>query len=130
MESPLFYTHTILNGKTVLRTLVNSGCQAYATIKESTTRRLRLETLDIEPRQASGWTTESQQEIVKVAYFKTDIGGIGERNAWAYVVPQQQEDLILGRPWIKLEGANIDERKDWISFDWTTEKIYNETGPT
>jgi hypothetical protein len=126
MEVPLFYTHSIINGKAVVKTLIDNGSQAYASIREDIARKNRFELLDITPRQAIGWTSSNSAIIQQVASFEFDVGGIGRRKAWAYVVPNQGEDLILGRAWIKAEGASINEQADFISFEWTDAEIKNE----
>jgi predicted aspartyl protease len=126
MEAPLFYTHSIINGKAVAKTLVDNGSQAYATIREDIVKKNGLELLDITPRQAIGWTSSNTATIQKVARFEFDVGGVGRRRAWAYVVPNQGEELILGRAWIKAEGANINEQADFISFKWTNVRVTNK----
>ncbi|KAI0993647.1 hypothetical protein K3495_g14536, partial [Podosphaera aphanis] len=54
--------------------------------------------------------------ISKAASFCLDIGGIEINNAWAYVVPNQKEDLILGMPWLKNCHATLDTAQNKLTF--------------
>ena len=130
MESPLFHMHTIVNDLYVVHTLVDNGAQAYASIRKDVAQRAKLELLNIIPREAEGWLKGPLTTIDQVAQLDIDVGGLGKRRAFAYVVAEQTEDLILGRPWLKAEGATIDEKNDCISLDWTDTKIYSNTSKT
>jgi predicted aspartyl protease len=101
----------------ILKTLIDNGAQSYASIQEKVAREAKLKLLDISPRQAMGWLSGPATLITQVAQFEMDVGGLGHKTVFAYVVPDQSEDLILGRAWLKDQGATINEKKDCVTFD-------------
>ena len=54
METSLFHTHAIVNNHKVVRTLIDSGAQSYASIQEKVARKANLKILQISLRQARG----------------------------------------------------------------------------
>lgn len=68
------------------------------------------------PRLITGVIENMSGVINLVASFHLDIGGIETNNAWAYVVPNQKEDLILGMPWLKSCHAILDPNQEKLTF--------------
>jgi hypothetical protein len=54
--------------------------------------------VDIDVRQIEGVVEGATAHLDKVTTFTLDIGGLKTTKVWAYIVPNQSEDLILGRP--------------------------------
>ena len=101
MESPLFHTTAFINEVAAVYTLVDDGSQSYAQINEAYARKLSLPLLEVDPKTLGGVFKGTITTIRHVTYFSLDIGGIKTTKVFAYVVPQQQEKLILGKPWYK-----------------------------
>ena len=97
----MFYTTTFINEVAAVYTLVDDGSQSYAQINEAYARQLSLPLLEVNPRNLGGVFKGPITTIRHVTYFSLDIGGIKTTNVFAYVVPQQHEKLILGKPWYK-----------------------------
>lgn len=116
MESPLFRTTVIINDCHPLKALVDDGCSGYATINETTAKKLKLSFVPISPRSVSGVLDGMSSSITNVASFCMDIGGLKTNKVWAYVVQRQNEDLIIGRPWLLHHQAILDPAKAQISF--------------
>jgi predicted aspartyl protease len=126
METSLFHTHAIVNNTYVFQTLIDSGAQSYASIRKEAATEARVNLLSISPREAEGWIQGPKTTIDQVAQLEIDVGGLGKKRIFAYLVKNQTEDLILGRPWLKEQGATLDEKKDCISFDWTETQLFSD----
>lgn len=75
-----------------------------------------LEVLPISPRTIGGvLKEEGQTQVTKIAKLNLDLGGL-ICNAFAYIVPGQFEDLLLGRPFLKDTKAVINESKGTLTF--------------
>ena len=116
MQSNLFHTTAFIDGYNQLCTLMDPGSSIYASIAKTHVDRLKLKTLDIPPRTVTGFLNNVTGTISKVATFSLDIGGI-HNSIWAYVVPNQEEDLMLGMPWMKHHDATLNTTKDKIHFN-------------
>ena len=118
MECPLFHTTAFLNDYAPATALIDNGSMAYAIINEKFAQRLKLPFLKMTPRQLRG-VQESEDGgtvITNVTAFSLDIGAHKSEKVFAYVVPQQSEELILGRPWIRHQGAYMDEKTSRLVF--------------
>lgn len=84
---------------TPVNALIDSGCDCYAAISESLTRRLRLPLVDARKHPLRGYSEYTQAtEACGVAAFTLETAGFSER-IYAYVIPGLDEDLFLGKPW-------------------------------
>ena len=105
MSGWTFHTPVIVNRTDSVPALIDSGSNTFALINNSTARRLHLERLPIEPRMLQGVASDLMlSEVVK---FDLDVAGSVTYDGFAYVVPGQAEDLILGTPWIEKENATL-----------------------
>lgn len=126
MEVPLFHTTVILNKCHSVRALIDDGCSGYATINEKFAQNLRLPMVPIEKRRMTGVLDDNNTTIQTVTKFCLDVAGLYTPKAWAYVVPGQVEEIILGKPWLKTHGAVINASKSFISFDYNNIKIMSD----
>lgn len=109
--------------------LIDNGSMAYALINERLVQKLGLPLLRTVPRQLQGVQGEGQQNglITHVTTFSLDIGAHKNPRVFAYVVPRQSEELILGRPWMRHQGASINEETLRLVFDDGTSVPSDET---
>jgi hypothetical protein len=98
MECVLFHTTALVDDYYQIRTLIDDGAACYAAINERLAQRLKLPMVDIDTRQIEGVIGGATAHLDKVTTFTLDISGLKTTKAWAYIVPNQSEDLILGRP--------------------------------
>jgi len=92
---------------------------------------MKLPTLSISPRSIGGVFEEGTRAVTEVAKFSIDIGGHVTHKAFAYVLPGQHEDILLGRPWLQNEMAVIDESAKHLTFKLSGVRIYDtETNDT
>lgn len=131
MECPLFHTTAFINDRSLATALIDNGSMAYALIDEKLARRLKLPLLETTPRQLQGVQDVGGRSvdgrITHVTTFSLDIGAHKAEKVFAYVVPRQSEELILGRPWIRHQGAFIDEKASRLVFDDGTSVPSNES---
>jgi len=116
MECPLFYTTTFINDTDTATTLVDDGSQSYAQISERLAKKLSLPLLETAPRILGGVIDGPTTTICHVTHFSLDIGGVKLPRMFAYVVPNQHEELILGRPWLKDNDVTLVAKEDKLHF--------------
>lgn len=127
MECSLFHTTALINDYSQARALVDPGSAAYALISKKLATRLHLPLLQVPSRRLQGAQGISNEEGVShVTSFSLDIGAHKNGRAFAYVVPNLTEDLILGRPWTRQEGATIDEKVSRLVFPDGTSVLSDE----
>jgi hypothetical protein len=107
MDGNPFYVNFGINGIHYTKALVDSGCLCFATISLSLARRLRLPRISITPRDLEQVNVTVKGAIREVAYADTDIDGHKLNRVFFYVIPDQEDDVILGRPWMNAEEVTI-----------------------
>ncbi|KAL2126283.1 hypothetical protein VTI74DRAFT_1265 [Chaetomium olivicolor] len=70
-------------------------------------KRLRLPRIPITPRDLEQVNVIVKGLIRYVAYADTDIDGHKNNRVFFYVIPDQKDDVILGRPWMDAEDVTI-----------------------
>src|SRR6266480_2122984 len=125
MDGPLFHTD-VRFGSQFTRSLADTGCSCYATVSPATVRHHKLPTFMISPRRVSGLFQNKQQMITQVAYGPIDIGGHQQRCIFAYVVPNQSENLILGQKWMEDQDVVLSPRKGCLTIKSTGIRIWND----
>jgi predicted aspartyl protease len=125
MDAPLFKVDVIINDCQNEETLIDNGATVYASVNKGFLRRNHCEILEIPPRRAEGWVSGNETAITQVAKMKIDVGGVIE-HAFAYVVPQQKEAMILGRSWMLRNGVKINEEKEQLEFSWHRAVLLNK----
>jgi hypothetical protein len=80
--------------------MVDSGCLTYGLISSKVVSRFRLERIPISPRPIAGWDGQESNSSSELARMTLDIGGQAIE-AYLFIVPVLDFDLILGLPWMK-----------------------------
>jgi hypothetical protein len=124
MDGPLFHTD-VRFGSQFISSLIDNGCSCYATVSPAMVRRHKLPTLTISPRPVSGLFQGKRQTITQVAYGPMDIGGHQQHRVFAYVVPNQSENLILGQKWMEDQDVKLSPRKGYLTIKSTGIRIWN-----
>ncbi len=107
MDGNPFYINFGINGTHYTKALVDSGCLCFATISLSLARRLHLPRISITPRDLAQVNVTVKGAIREVAYADTDIDGHKLSRVFFYIIPNQEDDIILGRPWMNAEEVTI-----------------------
>ena len=116
MDSELFHTTATLNYQYQLCALIDPGSSAFASISQKYISKYNLKTEKISPKVITGVLNNISGIINHVASFSLDIGGLTHHKVWAYVVPNQSEDLILGMPWMKFSNAELNCKTSKLYF--------------
>ena len=116
MNCELFHTTALIDHYHQLCTLIDPGSSAFATISQKHIKRLGLKTHPLAPRLITGVLEDISGVINQVTTFRLDIGGLVVDKAWAYVVPNQGEDMILGMPWLKHCHAELNSADSTLFF--------------
>jgi hypothetical protein len=106
------YIDTILNNLVSTSAFVDSGCLCLATISWRTALRCKAQILPIAPRPIAQVVDDPNPPFInRLASLSIGLGGYDEK-IWAYVVPGQTEDLILGQRWLKNHDASLRPAKN------------------
>jgi len=127
MDGNPFYVNFGINGIHYTKALVDSGCLCFATISLSLARRLRLPRIAITPRDLAQVNVTVKGAIREVAYADTDIDGHKSNRVFFYVIPDQEDDVILGRPWMDAEEVTISPSRGELTIG-TSGLIVKERG--
>ena len=130
MEGPLFYAEALINDTQFAKTLIDSGSGSYALMSEKFAKNMNLETLAIRPRPLEGVIEGMTGELREVAKIDIDIGGHKMRRVFAYILPGQADDFILGRPWMQREFVEVDEKAETLRFQLSGVEVRNIEKPT
>ena len=98
MDGKPFYVNFGINGIHYTKALVDSGCLCFATISLSFARRLRLPRISITLRDLAQISVTIKGAIREMAYTDTDIDGHKLNRVFFYVILNQEDNIILGRP--------------------------------
>jgi hypothetical protein len=126
MDGPLFHTD-VRFGSQFTVSLIDNGCSCYATVNPATVQRHKLPTLPIPPRSITGFLqgAGSQQTITQVAYGPMDIGGHQQDLVFAYVIPGQLDNLILGQKWMEDQDVELSPCNGYLTIKSTGIRIWN-----
>ena len=103
MDGEGMYIEVLLEQTIHTSVLVDNACGCFAVISERFVRKHKIPIVAITPRRLAQVVEEGEEEapvISTVAYLSIDIHGFEER-IFAYVVPGQVEDMILGIKWME-----------------------------
>jgi transposase InsO family protein len=104
--------HLIVNTTYNASALVDSGCLCYALASRKFARRSHLERFSITPRMIEGIDGKLSQ-IREVVRFGFDLHGHREQ-AYAYVIDNMDEDIVLGKGWMDHQDVTIAPAKKSI----------------
>ena len=127
MESSQFHADVIVNDVYYQTSLIDNGNSCYATINTKLAKRCHIPLIPIPPRQIEGIFDGPCENIEHVARFSIDVGGHRNSPIFAYVVPNQKEDLILCRPWLQQNLAVLDEGNGTLTFAMTSVVVHDTT---
>lgn len=105
------YVNIGINKLYYTRVLIDSGCSCYATVSERFANRSSLPRIPIRPRDLIGVNTITKNAITQVTYFDIDIDGHQQKRVFAYVLPDQTDNIILGTPWMVDQDVLLRPRK-------------------
>jgi hypothetical protein len=125
MDGPLFHTD-VRFGSQFTVSLIDNGCSCYATVSPATVQRHKLPTFSILPRQITGFLHGEPQTITQVAYGPMDISGHQQDRVFAYVVPGQSDNLILGQKWMEDQDVILAPRKGYLTIKSTGVRVRND----
>ncbi|KAL5594234.1 uncharacterized protein BROUX77_007591 [Berkeleyomyces rouxiae] len=101
------YIDVVLNKTCSTSAFVDSGCLCLATVSPRTATRAHATILPICPRPIAQVVDDRNPPVIdQVAVFDLGLGGLDEK-LYAYIVPGQTEDLILGQGWIAKHDASL-----------------------
>jgi hypothetical protein len=109
-----------------VKVFIDSGCLAYATVSSSWARKAGLPCFPIPPRylRVIDGTSESPS-IRKVAYFDALIGNHYQERIFAYVVPNQGYDIMLGLPWFQDQDVVKSPKENRIHIRTSGTRVWN-----
>lgn len=107
MEAQPFYVNIGINREYYSTALVDCGCLCYGMINEAFARKRRLPRVPITPRNLVQVSTTVPGAIRYITYFDMDIDGYRKKQAFFYIIPDQEDDVILGRGWMDQEDVTV-----------------------
>ena len=88
-----------MNETQFTQALIDCGCQSYATVSDSLVKSFDLPRIHVSPR-----SLESVIGVAGTIHFMTcfdlDVHGHRQSAVYAYIVPDQIDKMILGKPWM------------------------------
>ena len=105
MNTPPLTAHLIVNSVYNASALIDSGCLCYALVSKKFARQSRLERYTITPRTIEG-IDRKLSEIKEVSKFEFDMHGHREV-AYAYVMNNMEEEIVLGKGWMDYQNVTI-----------------------
>lgn len=101
------YIDITLNNTMSSSAFVDSGCLCLATVSMRTATRCKASILPINPRPIAQVVDDPNPPVIdRLAAFSVGFGGYDE-TVYAYIVPGQTEDLILGQRWLTNHDASL-----------------------
>jgi len=105
MNTPPLTAHLIVNSVYNALALIDSGCLCYALVSKKFARHSRLERYTITPQTIEG-IDGKLSEIKEISKFEFDMHGHREV-AYAYVLNNMDEDIVLGKGWMDHRNVTI-----------------------
>jgi predicted aspartyl protease len=107
MDEEPVYVNFGINGVFYTKAMIDTGCLSYGTISKALVRRLRLPRIPITPRDLEQVKTVIKKAITHVTYLAMDIDGHKQKRVFFYIIPNQAEDVILGKLWMRAQQVEI-----------------------
>ena len=104
-----------LNEVQFTKALVDNGSLCYASVNESLAESLNLPRIRVPTRTLDGVVAD-QGRITHVTHFDLDVHGHQQQHVFAYIIPGQLDELILGDPWLKDVGGRYSARKGYLDI--------------
>ncbi|KAI0997327.1 hypothetical protein K3495_g10858 [Podosphaera aphanis] len=117
METAPMMVEVQVNDVTYEKALVDTGNTYYITISGKMAQRLALPTQKLgRPRQVQGVSHGMNEVITHISWAKIDIGGFQIKKAYMYVIPKQQQAMIMGLRWMEEHLVTVDCEKRILKF--------------
>src|ERR1700756_1020606 len=100
MDQNGLYVNAIFNKDTVTHAFIDSGCLCYMTVLLKFANKASLQCISITCQRLQQVAGIQDPAITEVAYGNLDIDRHQQDRVFAYVIPNQSEDIMLGLPWI------------------------------
>ena len=123
MDQKGLYVNAIFNKDTFAYTFIDTGSLCYMTVSSKFAKRAGLQRIPITPRKLQQVVGIQDSAITEVAYRSLDIDGHQQDYVFAYVIPGQHEDIIIGLPWQCSEDARIKLKKGLIHIRSTNTRV-------
>ena len=108
------YINILINFISSTWALCASGCQCFATVSEQFVKERGLDASSIQPRLLEQVTTTKNRPMIQqIAVFIADIDGMEEKIV-AYVIPEQIDNIILGKGWMERHDVSIPPAKGHV----------------
>ena len=107
MDSHPFYVNIGINREYYSTAHVDSGCLCYGTVNEALVRKARLPRIPITPRTLDEVSTSLPGAIRGVTYADIDIDGYRKKRFFFYIIPEQKDEVLLGRTWMNKEDVAL-----------------------
>lgn len=105
-----------MNGIKFAPALIDNGCTSYATVNGPLARSLDLPRIRLNiPRRLDG-VVRDQGRITHATYFDLDVHGHKETRVFAYIIDQQEDEMILGDAWLKHVDGRYSARKGYLDI--------------
>ncbi|KAI0991969.1 hypothetical protein K3495_g16217 [Podosphaera aphanis] len=117
METAPMMVEVQVNDVNYEKALIDTGNTCYITISGKMAQKLALPTQKLgRPRQVQGVSYGMNEVITHISWAKIDIGGFQIKKAYMYVIPKQQQDIIIGLRWMEEHSVTVDCEKRIIKF--------------
>ena len=115
-DSLPFYVDARVNGIKFAQALVDNGCTSYATVNGSLARSLDLPRIRLSvPRRLDGVICDLGT-ITHATHFDLDVHGHKQSRVFAYIIEQQDDEMILGDAWMKHVDGRYSARKGYLDI--------------
>lgn len=123
MDQEGFYVNIGFNKLYFTRALVDNGCGCYMSVSQRFANQAGLPRIDITPRDLHQVDTVTKKAITQVAYTDIDLDGHEQKRVFCYIIPQQEEDVILGMPWMTDQDVILRPRKRLLTIRKTRIRV-------
>ncbi|KAJ6436365.1 retrovirus polyprotein [Purpureocillium lavendulum] len=131
MDSPPMYANIGINREYYSKVFIDCGCLCYGTVNETFVRKLRLPRIPIRPRTLDQISTSLYGAIRGVTYADIDIDGYRKNRVFFYIIPGQDDEVVLGRTWMNQEDVTLYPSKGLLHIGsqdhWVKERDPNRT---
>ena len=98
MDQKGLYINVIFNKVAFTHAFIDNGCLCYMTVSLKFAKKADLQYILINPQRLQQATGIQDHTITEVAYRSLDIDSHRQERVFAYIIPGQYEDVIIGLP--------------------------------
>lgn len=130
MDSKGMYVNIGLNKENYTTAFVDCGCLTYAMMSEAFAQKTGLPRIPITPRHLAQVNITVKSAIKSVTFADIDVDGYRKNRVFFYVVPNQDDDIILGKTWMEEEDVTLQPAKGLLHIGsqdhWVKERDPNK----